>query len=498
MKRPIVHLHRRLLGAVATLGAGVTLFRPGTSAPAAGGLAAVPAFGTSRARRPNPLRRALRFATLEGMVAEVVAACFGGAVLTGWALHLDCPPPLLGLIVALPSLAQIAQAPAAFITRRFDARVVCQWALGAARQTIWPLVLLPFVDLADSTARALLLVVVAVQSLLAVLGNNAWISWMGDLVPRRILGRYFGRRTALATFAGAMAAGIAGVLLDRLTAERALIALSALGAISGLAGAVASLLLQAQRRAGRASALTEAVPPPTRKGFWGHVIAPYRDPRARPALRYLLVWNLAVGIAASFFGVHMLKNLHMGFVLMAVHGAGIAVVRLFAAPLLGRALDRFGIRPMLIVCSAVISIFPALWLLPRPDFLWPLLLDAFLSGIFWGGHALATFALPLQIAPPWERPTYVAAFSTVAGVALVSASVLGGLVAVATPASFSVGGVEFVNLHVVLALSAVARGAATFFALSIHEPRSASAGHLLRHLMGEALSAVRTPRPSIN
>ena len=41
----------------------------------------------------------------------------------------------------------------------------------------------------------------------------------------------------------------------------------------------------------------------------------------------------------------------VGFVLMAVHGGGIAVVRLFAAPLLGRALDRFGIQNLALYVS---------------------------------------------------------------------------------------------------------------------------------------------------
>ena len=40
---------------------------------------------------------------------------------------------------------------------------------------------------------------------------------------------------------------------------------------------------------------------------------PGRDPRARPFLLYLLAWNSAVGLSASFFSYHMLHNLATGF-----------------------------------------------------------------------------------------------------------------------------------------------------------------------------------------
>ena len=51
-------------------------------------------------------------------------------------------------------------------------------------------------------------------AVLGVLGNNAWVAWMGELVPSRIRGRYFGRRTGLCMLGGALAAGVAGLLLD--------------------------------------------------------------------------------------------------------------------------------------------------------------------------------------------------------------------------------------------------------------------------------------------
>ena len=58
---------------------------------------------------------------------------------------------------------------------------------------------------------------VAAGSVLAVIGNNAWIAWMGDLVPGPVRGRFFGRRTVYLTLAGAASSLGVGLVLDALT-----------------------------------------------------------------------------------------------------------------------------------------------------------------------------------------------------------------------------------------------------------------------------------------
>src|SRR5438046_9613301 len=73
---------------------------------------------------------------------------------------------------------------------------------------------------------------------------------------------------------------------------------------------------------------------------WGLIADAARDPRARPFLWYLLAWNSAVGLSASFFSYHMLSNLATGFAIAALHGAAVAAVRSVSAPPVGRAAVR--------------------------------------------------------------------------------------------------------------------------------------------------------------
>jgi MFS family permease len=172
-------------------------------------------------------------------------------------------------------------------------------------------------------------------------------------------------------------------------------------------------------------------------------------------------------------------------------------MRILAAPLWGRIIDRLGAQPVLLACSLGIGVIPSIWLFPTATFLWPLLLDVVLAGVLWGGHGLASFALPLSVAPRQGRPFYLAAFSTAGGLAYAAASALGGGLASLLPNEFTLGGHLWVNLHVLFALSAVTRVAAAFLAMRIVEPGARPVCSLgaLSSLVGDQLRARSMPVP---
>ncbi|HET9752691.1 MAG TPA: MFS transporter, partial [Myxococcales bacterium] len=81
---------------------------------------------------------------VEGAFAELVGACTAGGVITAWALYLDLPPFLIGLLGALPFSAQLVQLPASWITRRLGSKRAALWTIGIGRQCVLPLAALPF------------------------------------------------------------------------------------------------------------------------------------------------------------------------------------------------------------------------------------------------------------------------------------------------------------------------------------------------------------------
>ncbi|HET9490477.1 MAG TPA: MFS transporter [Methylomirabilota bacterium] len=445
------------------------------SAPALAA-APLPRSGHRRSVAESTLRASVRASYAEGAASELFTACAGGAVLTAWAIYLGASPFIIGMLGALPMAAQILQIPGAWLTQTYGARRVAIAAIGASRFVWLPVALLPFVDLPPSYALPLFVGVVAMGAVFAVVGNNAWIAWMGDLVPDSLRGRFFSRRTVYITLAGTAATLAAGVALDYLgTNGWRGETLAGLAAVAGLAGGCSVWLLFRQHDPG-SSAAAECPD-------WRVLGRVARDNGAGRFLRYLLGWNAAVGLSASFFSFHMLVNLQTGFVLAALHGVAVAVTRIAAAPAWGRAVDRLGARPVLILCSFGIAAVPAIWLFATPSFLWPLALEAVLAGILWGGHGIAAMDLTIHLSPRRERAFYVAVFAAAGGLGFAAASVVSGVLASQLPARFAMLGWTWTNLHVLFLLSAVARLVAAVAALRIEERNARGVRDLLRTVL---------------
>jgi MFS family permease len=319
---------------------------------------------------------------------------------------------------------------------------------------------LPFLPLTAEARRGLLAAVLALAGVLAVLGNNAWVVWMSELVPRRLRGRYFGRRTMWCLAGAATASSLAGLLLDRARAhgwvDQALAGLALLACLTGW-GTV--LLMRRQHDPAGAGE-----PAPINLQA---LLRPLKDARIRPVLAYQAVWNLAVGVAGSFFGLFMLQHLGIGFALLALHGTVTSLSRMLVAPLWGRLIDRVGVRRVLVLCCFGIAAVPLVWLLPTPTCLWPLAVDAVVAGALWSGHGLASFTLPFELTPREGRPAYLAVLATVSGLAFSAGTLLGGTLAETLPNPTVVFGHPLADLQVLFVASAVLRFAGARLALGI-------------------------------
>jgi MFS family permease len=476
---PLRQLRSALLSGIALVAA----------APAAGLQAAAPLGGGRLVGPATRLRRSLRASTAEGFGTELINACAGPTILAGWALHLGATPLEVGLLGALPQLAQLAQLPSAWVTALLGRRRVAIAAVGLSRQALLPLAVLPLLGLSQGASRSLLLAVALASAVLGVVGNNAWTAWMGELVPEGLRGRYFGRRTALCTFGGTVAGLGVARALDALTTRLcAGVALALLAAAACLLGLATTVLMARQH---------DPAPAPAELPSPRAALRPLADPCARSLLRYQVAWNAAVGVGGGFFTFHLLHNLRAGFTVAALHAAAGAAVRMLAAPAWGRAVDRYGARPVLAACSFAAALQPAIWLATSPAVLWPIAFDALVGGIAWSGRDLAGFALPLAIAPRRDRPFHLAAYATAGGAAYALATALGGVIAPALPRAVATLGTGGHGLELLFALSAAGRFAAAFLALRIAERGARSLGELHCAARGAALLALQLARARV-
>lgn len=133
-------------------------------------------------------------------------------------------------------------------------------------------------------------------------------------------------------------------------------------------------------------------------------LTPYRRVLARPGVRPLLVLavlaRIPITAAPVVLTLHVVLDLHRGFAESGLLSAAFAVGGAIGQPLLGRGIDRFGLRPVLVLTTAVDGVF---WAAA------PVLhYDALLGAAFVGGLlAIPVFSLTRQalaaMVPPAER-----------------------------------------------------------------------------------------------
>jgi len=129
---------------------------------------------------------------------------------------------------------------------------------------------------------------------------------------------------------------------------------------------------------------------PARKGI---SLTPYREALARPGVPSLLLFvvlaRMPISAAPIVLTLHVVLDLDRGFASSGVAAASIAIGSAIGAPLMGRAVDRIGLRPVAAGTGAAEAGF---WLsvdhLPYPA----LVVAAFLGGLV----AIPVWSLPRQ------------------------------------------------------------------------------------------------------
>lgn len=406
----------------------------------------------------------MRLSVVEGGFAQVFLNWTSGSVIVGYLLHLGASPAHIGLVASVPFLAQVASPFAALLAERFGRRRLIAAILSMTGKLVWVLAaFLPQLGLPDLLEPTVLVALVLLGSVFQAATGTLWAAWMGDVVPDKLRGRYFGLRTGVVGVVGMVANLLAGAFLDRVGAplnfQVVLVTAAALGAI----GIVLYFF--------HYDPPLQVVRSRSREVF----LSPLRDANFRRFLQFGIYWQFMVLVGAPFVIPYFLEVLHMTFTQIAIWTALAASTGLATTILWGRVADRVGNKPVLAVGTFLAGLLlPGTWILAGlTDQLWIIYVSAVFDAIAWGAIGPAVFNLALVTAPRQGRVSFIAMYSLVTGVA----GFLGGVVS--GPLLVWFQGIEtlaepsgWTGYHTLFAVSGVGRATAWIWLRRVKETRA--------------------------
>ena len=367
------------------------------------------------------IQRAISFSYAQAMLGAVYGASTGGMFLIGYALMLGATNVQIGLMSAIPMLCIGVQlATAACVERGVSRRKLT--AVSAIGNVMgWLLIILIPYALSGASAQtriAALIGVITVITGFAYVSGNARGSWVGDLIPASFRGSFFGRVTMYSGLIGAIFAIVEGRLLDILK-HMGVGAFSWLFGFGVAVGLVNAWLFFPQADVPLARHSTN--------GFWYHVKQTFLNGPLMAVMLFALLWSMQV-MAGPFYSTYMIRDLRMSFLGIGIINSIVIVAMLLSGPLWGKVVDRYGCRPVLTFCSAILGFLQLVWLwIDTSSAAYHLLPVAnLIAGICHGGVSVSLSTLLYKITPSAGRSIQFAVYSVIVVLAVAPMPVLGG------------------------------------------------------------------------
>ena len=442
------------------------------------------------------LERALRRNIVAGCLGWTFFGLVSGMFLTRFGQMLGLTKFQFGLLGAVPMIVFPARLYASVLVERLGHRKKFFTGVFAASRAIWLLVILiPFVLSPDEPGlrAALFLGLLLVSNTLLAMGIPVWMSWLGDLVPEERRGRFWARRSAIASAAPVVPVFALSLLFDHM--KGAGCELWAYVIIFGFAVLVGQIDLWVHY----------GIPEPKMKRVAGTpsfrrlLGEPLRKPAFRRFLYYVAITTFSTLFLGHFTMLYLFKvfrgvsvavplgftTLHLRtFGLLSAIGVINVVLGLLLSRTWGYLIDRFGNKPLLRLLTLILVPLPLLWLFITPEHPFAATIPVFLiARVVYTAKMYLTTNVLYALSPRENRTMYAAVHGVTYGVLGALSPVIAGLLMQGLgDFETSLGGIRVEAFHILCFITVGVRVVEQYVLGGVQEPKSKSAGTLVRCL----------------
>ena len=431
-------------------------------------------------RTRSRLRRSLALITVAGCLAMAYVAGTTSPAFVQFMRDIGATDAHFGLLAGIPMVMLSMQFLGAVITNVIPRRKPLFMVLVILGRFLYiPLAVAPavFPSLRGSSGVGFVLLLLALSGALMNITGPLWLSWMADLIPRRVLNSYWGRRQRwmYITWTASYLAVAAFVSFANLPIMVTFPILATVAAVAGIVDIVLFVWVQEPPNAVMRG-----------KPIINTMLAPLRSHEYRPFVTYSCAWSASAMFAAAFMQVYVLKVLGLTVwqttLIWCATGVGVALSSSFW----GQLADRHGHRPILAICMGLKSLIVVTFLLStRRTALWALPAMLLFDSIWDSGLMVASNGYMLKIAPQQNRSMFIAAITGLAGICGgLGAMAGGGFLRITAALQFDAMGRVWTNYHLLFLLNVLMRLACIALAYRVREPKAATPEKLLHVLRG--------------
>jgi len=382
-------------------------------------------YSSKNSKKDSKLRNNLNISQQEAVASATMSGIFDN-FLGAFAIFLNASAAQIGLLAGFPQIVgavfQLISVWAGFYLKRL--RMII---MGASIQVIVVGVIACLAFFPNNNKAVWVLVA------LAVVYHSAshfiqpqWRALMGDLVPSRIRGRYFARRTLINMTAALVAFFCGGYLLNVFQGYEA----SALGFfilfLTAMVGRFFSTLLLRKHPKIEVESSFENIEAFSRT--WSQLKSALSDKSFRQFTIYLALFNGSVAISAPFFAVYMLRDLSYTYIEFTFNVGASILMQCIMLSTWGKVSDQMGNRVVMLFTGVIIPFLPLLWLFST-NYAYLFFLQL-MSGFLWSGFSLSTSNFLYDFRPHRTHfSTYAAVNACIVAIAVFAGSLLGGFIA---------------------------------------------------------------------
>jgi len=383
----------------------------------------------------DKVKKSLKYSVYDGAAFAVMDG-LTNSFITPFAIALKASVSMIAALTYVPQLigafVQLFSTKIVEIVRDRKKILVLSSFIHAV---LWlPLLLIPYLT---PNQKYLLIVYVTVQTLFSQLINPVWNSLIGDLVPKYERGRFFGVRNRVVGVTSFIAALAAGLVLYYFSPRNPFLGFTILFSIAFVARLLSALFKGMMYNPTddfsheEKFSLVDFVKRMDKTNY-GHFVI------------YIVVFKLAVNIAAPFFAVYMLKDLGFTYLQYTIVTAGELIASFATMGIWGKIIDKKGTKFVLYVGGMLTPLIPLFWLFSH-NFYYLILVEMF-SGIAWAGFNLSSSNFIFDAVKPENRIRCISYYKFFEGIAVCIGALLGGFLIEVVPAWIFISSIPLVFL----------------------------------------------------